>query len=96
MSSSEAQKVPSWLAIQIGYALNGEQFRRAVADIWGGWKKRTLWTTIGLQDIRQRYRRSVIGPFWISISMGIMVAAFGLLYSQIFKVDTTTYLPPRI
>jgi len=93
MSNTDVHKAPSWLAIQIGYALNREQFLRALSDIWGGWKERALWTTIGLQDIRQRYRRSVIGPFWITISMGIMVAAFGLLYSQIFKIDTTEYLP---
>jgi ABC-2 type transport system permease protein len=93
MSNTGADKAPSWLAIQMRYALDGEQFRRALADIWGGWEKRALWTTLGLRDIRQRYRRSVIGPFWITISMGIMIAAFGLLYGQIFKIDTTEYLP---
>jgi len=49
--------------------------------------------TIGLHDIRQRYRRSVIGPFWITISTGIMIGAMGLLYSQIFKIDASEYLP---
>jgi len=49
--------------------------------------------TIGLHDIRQRYRRSVIGPFWITISTGIMIGALGFLYSHIFKIDMTEYLP---
>lgn len=75
------------------YAMSAEQFRKALMDLWNGWRKRALWTTIGLHDIRQRYRRSVIGPFWITISTGIMIGALGLLYSQIFRVDTSEYLP---
>lgn len=86
-------KSQSWFAVQMSYALNADQFRRGVSDILYGWKRRALWTTIGLHDIRQRYRRSVIGPFWITISTGIMIGALGLLYSQIFKVDITEYLP---
>jgi ABC-2 type transport system permease protein/lipopolysaccharide transport system permease protein len=35
----------------------------------------------------------MIGPFWITISMGVMVGAIGILYSQIFRIDTTEYLP---
>ncbi|WP_218068021.1 ABC transporter permease [Candidatus Thiosymbion oneisti] len=49
--------------------------------------------TIGLHTIRQTYRRSFIGPFWITISMGVMVAAIGVLYGQIFKIEVREYLP---
>ncbi len=93
MFHTEASKTHSWFAAQIKYATNAEQFRKAIDDIWNGWRNRTLWSTIGLHDIKQRYRRSVIGPFWITISTGIMIGALGLLYSQIFKIDQTEYLP---
>jgi len=66
---------------------------RATADIVGGWRRRVLWGTMGLHDIRQRYRRSILGPFWITLSMGIMVGALGLLYGTIFKQDMHDYLP---
>lgn len=52
-----------------------------------------MWATLGLHDIKQRYRRSMLGPFWITISMGIMIAALGTLYSQIFQVEIKEYLP---
>jgi ABC-2 type transport system permease protein len=93
MSETDARETPSWLAIQISYVFSREQFLRALTDIWSGWEKRSLWMTIGLQDIRQRYRRSMLGPFWITISTGIMIAALGLLYAKIFKLDTSQYLP---
>ncbi|MGH3773371.1 MAG: ABC transporter permease, partial [Pseudonocardiaceae bacterium] len=37
---------------------------RAVGDLRTGWQQRGLWGHLGWQDIRQGYRRSVIGPFW--------------------------------
>lgn len=30
-----------------------------------------------------RYRRSVIGPFWISIALAVLIFSIGLLYSQV-------------
>lgn len=83
-------------ATSLGYFLRGlesEQLRRAIADIANGWRRRALWGTMGLHDVRQRYRRSIIGPFWITLSMGIMVGALGLLYGTIFKQDMHDYLP---
>jgi ABC-2 type transport system permease protein/lipopolysaccharide transport system permease protein len=35
----------------------------------------------------------MIGPFWMTLSMAIMIAAMGLLYSKLFHQDTSTYLP---
>lgn len=69
------------------------KLHRALTDIADGWKRRALWATMGLHDIRRRYRRSVLGPFWITLSMGIMVAALGFLYGTIFKQDMHEYLP---
>ena len=93
MPNPAKSRKPSWLDAQIKYALDPKQFRRALSDIWDGWRKKTLWMTIGLHDVRQRYRRSVIGPFWITISTGIMIGALGFLYSHIFKIDLKEYLP---
>jgi galactofuranosylgalactofuranosylrhamnosyl-N-acetylglucosaminyl-diphospho-decaprenol beta-1,5/1,6-galactofuranosyltransferase len=43
---------------------------------------RELWLQLGWQDIRQRYRRSVLGPIWITISMAVTAVALGILYSR--------------
>jgi lipopolysaccharide transport system permease protein len=48
---------------------------------------------LGWQDIRQRYRRSVIGPFWLTISTAILVATMGVLYARILNQDLQAYLP---
>jgi lipopolysaccharide transport system permease protein len=51
------------------------------------------WLYIALLDIKFRYRRSVIGPWWITISTGIMVLMLGFLWSHIFNQSIDTYLP---
>lgn len=48
---------------------------------------------LGWQDIRGRYRRSVIGPFWLTISMCVMIACIGLVFGGIFNTPMDEYLP---
>ncbi|MQA64225.1 MAG: ABC transporter permease [Actinophytocola sp.] len=66
---------------------------RAFADIRLGLSDRELWSHLGWQDIKQRYRRSVLGPLWITLSMGITAIGLGLLYSQLFGAEIGTFLP---
>lgn len=68
-------------------------FRAAWRDFYDGVKLVRIWGLLGWHDIRQRYRRSVIGPFWLTISTAIMVGALGFLYSGLFKQDISKYLP---
>ncbi len=81
------------LLIQLKHGLRREQLANAWRDITAGWDRRELWMTLGLHDVRQRYRRSKLGPFWITLSMAIMVLALGVLYGQIFGQDLHDYLP---
>jgi lipopolysaccharide transport system permease protein len=48
---------------------------------------------LGWHDLRQRYRRSSLGPFWISLSMGVMIATIGIVFGQIFNTPMKEYLP---
>jgi lipopolysaccharide transport system permease protein len=67
--------------------------RWAMADIAGGARLWRLALALGWLDIRLRYRGSMLGPFWLTISTGVMVAALGVLYSTLFKIDLRDYLP---
>lgn len=52
-----------------------------------------LATTLGWQDIKQAYRRSALGAFWITIGMAVTIATIGIVFSQIFKSSIQSYLP---
>ncbi len=67
--------------------------RGAWRDFFEGLQLVPIWGLLGWHDIRQRYRRSVIGPFWLSISTAIMVGALGFVYSGLFNQDISKYLP---
>jgi ABC-2 type transport system permease protein len=71
----------------------GRTFPAAVADLRRGWEQRSLWGHLGWQDIRQRYRRSVLGPVWITISMAVTAVALGVLYSGLFNIELALFLP---
>ena len=64
-----------------------------MADLRDGWGQRQLWGHLGLQDIRQRYRRSVLGPIWITISMAVTAVALGILYAGLFGNSLEVQLP---
>jgi ABC-2 type transport system permease protein len=68
-------------------------WRRAVDDLVAGWQHRELWGHLGWQDIRQRYRRSVLGPIWITISMAVTAISLGVLYAGLFHNDLSKQLP---
>ena len=52
-----------------------------------------MWSLLGWYDIKQKYRRSLIGPLWITISTGIMIGSIGMMFSVIFKASPKVFLP---
>lgn len=73
--------------------IQSRSLRRAFDDMATGLRSRELWLHLGWQDIKQRYRRSVLGPLWITIATGVTAVAMGLLYGELFHMDIKTFLP---
>ncbi len=71
----------------------GARQRLALLDIKGGFALWRLACTLGWLDIRLRYRGSLLGPFWLTLSTAVMVGALGVLYSTLFKMELHDYLP---
>jgi ABC-2 type transport system permease protein/lipopolysaccharide transport system permease protein len=69
------------------------QLQRAVDDVVEGLLLWKLWGKLGWNDILQRYRRSLLGPLWLTASMAIMVVSLGLVYSTIFKAELHDFIP---
>lgn len=74
-------------------AAQSKTFARAWGDLLDGFHKRELWLHLGWQDIKQKYRRSVLGPFWITIATGVTAIAMGGLYSKLFHLELSEHLP---
>ena len=65
----------------------------AMSDIISAVRKYSLVGMLGWQDVRQRYRRSALGPFWLTISMGVMIGTIGIVFGQIFNSPMQEFLP---
>jgi lipopolysaccharide transport system permease protein len=66
---------------------------RAWMDLRDGVQNWRVWWLLGIGDIRQRYRRSRIGQFWITLSVAVFVGAIGVVYSALFKQPIKEYIP---
>lgn len=51
-----------------------------------------VWPMLAWQEIRQRYRRSTLGPFWLTISTALMIVGMGPLYGRLFGQDIGPYM----
>jgi lipopolysaccharide transport system permease protein len=69
------------------------QGRLALNDLRDGLRAHRVWMLLARMDIRQRYRRSVIGPFWITITMVIWIVAIGPLYSHLLGIGANEFIP---
>jgi lipopolysaccharide transport system permease protein len=65
----------------------------AIRDLQEGLSQWRLGTTLGWLDIKLRYRGSVIGPFWLTLSTAVMVIAMGVLYAELFHMELHDYMP---
>jgi ABC-type polysaccharide/polyol phosphate export permease len=69
------------------------RFVLTLGDIRDGVRSIHVWPMLGWQEIKQRYRRSVLGPFWITLSTGVMIGAMGPLYGRLLGQDVGAYIP---
>jgi ABC-type polysaccharide/polyol phosphate export permease len=63
------------------------------ADLIDGLKRYDLWGRLGLLEVKRRYRRTVIGPFWSAISLGVFVAVMGAVGIGLWNREASEYLP---
>jgi ABC-type polysaccharide/polyol phosphate export permease len=65
----------------------------AWVDLVEGVSKSWMWSAMAMQDIKMQYRGSLLGPFWLTISTVVMIAAMGLIYARMFHMEINRYLP---
>ncbi|PSC05796.1 ABC transporter permease [Alsobacter soli] len=74
-------------------SISPRDVRLARQDLAGGVTAWPIWTHLGLLDIRQRYRRSRLGQFWITLSMALFVGGIGVVNASLFRAAAADYIP---
>lgn len=44
-------------------------------------------------DLQARYRRTVLGPLWLTLATALGAAGLGLIWSELFKLDRAVFVP---
>src|SRR5262245_45917360 len=76
-----------------GFAIREGRLIAGLADLIKGLMQWRVWWVLAFNDIRQRYRRSSLGQFWLTISMAATIAGVGLVFGLIFNQPLDNYIP---
>ncbi len=79
--------------LRTGRRGTGHEFTLAVADLKASGARLGLSWSLAWHDVVSRYRGSILGPLWITLSMAFMVLGIGFLYSELQHISLTETLP---
>src|SRR5688572_1397161 len=48
---------------------------------------------LAVSDVKARYKRSVLGPLWMTLGTCVGTIGLGLLWSSLFKIEPHTLIP---
>jgi ABC-type polysaccharide/polyol phosphate export permease len=52
-----------------------------------------IWVRLGVQDVKLKFRRSVVGPAWIFLNLAVLVISIGFIYSHLLGQDARDFVP---
>lgn len=52
-----------------------------------------IWVRLGLQDVRLKFRRSVVGPAWIFVNLAVLIVSIGFIYSNLLGQPARDFVP---
>jgi ABC-type polysaccharide/polyol phosphate export permease len=65
----------------------------AADDLSASLRHWRIWTNLAFRDIRGRYRRTVIGPFWTVLNSAVLIVSLGLVYALLWRISVREMLP---
>jgi ABC-type polysaccharide/polyol phosphate export permease len=65
----------------------------ALTDICRGALRHDVWGRLGWLEIKRRYQRTVLGPFWGTLSYAIFVLAYGAVGAGLWRQNMADFLP---
>lgn len=68
-------------------------FRSALDELIEQGLELRRWWTLAWADTRFRYRRTTLGPLWLTLSMAATVLSVGFVFGTIFSNDLSAYFP---
>lgn len=71
----------------------GERLRAAGADLVEGVRRHEGWRYLAAEQVKNSYRRTVLGPWWLTAQQAVYVAGLAFVFGQLFHEDIKAFLP---
>lgn len=73
-----------------------KEIQRVSIDCYKTVKSWRTWLYLGMQDVRNQYKRSRLGISWILINILIMAIGIGYIYGHLFHQNMAQFIPMLI
>src|SRR5437764_964951 len=58
-----------------------------------GGRRRRSWSYLAVENVKNRYRRTVFGPWWLTLQMVILIVGISIVFGHLLNADLRTFLP---
>jgi ABC-type polysaccharide/polyol phosphate export permease len=65
----------------------------ALWDIVEGVRLWQMWLRQSWNEVRRRYKRTLLGPMWVTVSLLIFAVALSFIWAGLWKMQVTEFLP---
>ncbi len=69
------------------------QLEAALADIWEGLRRWRNWSYLAVENVKNRYRRTVLGPWWLTLQMALYIAGISVVFGHLLHAGLRSFLP---
>lgn len=93
MSSISGASPSSWTGYAPLDASGRAQFEAALNDIQEGLRRWRNWSYLAVENVKNRYRRTVLGPWWLTLQMGVYVVGISVVFGRLLHTGLRSFLP---
>lgn len=62
-------------------------------ELWQAIRLWPVYSWLGVQDVKLRFRRAALGPLWVFLHLGLSIATIGVVFGAIFGEPLRAFLP---
>ena len=65
---------------------------RVISEHLEAFRKSGAWWVLAKNEVRQKYRRTLLGPNWLTLTTVVQIACLGPVYSKLFNQPIESYI----
>lgn len=68
-------------------------FQATLGAFWYACRNYGLAVTLAWNEVAQRYKRSSLGAFWLTLNMAVLILALGFVFGSVLRTPLNQFLP---